>query len=169
MDIIIKIEDNQIAELVNKTSEEIGTEYFAEAMKQGFAKYIDKELEAAFGCIHKTYVSDRDRNADKDNQIAESFIRNLFVKANKNTYNHTTTYEPTEYMNTVIRNIPMQETLDKYRDDLIASLHENIDKYIAIFIRDMFIGNIFDNRTFRTALATEMDMAIIRHTDYSKK
>lgn len=162
MDIIIKIEDDQISELVNKTSIELGNEYFEEALKQAFVKYIDKELDAAFKCISGTYTNHNlnTNDKDKDKDIAESVIRNLFVNKKKNYYG-AIEYEPTDYMKQLVNGLDLKDTLNKYKDQLIESMHDNIDTYIATFIRNMFVSNIFMDHSFQKSLQQQIDMTIM--------
>lgn len=155
MDIIIKIEDDQIEKLVSKTFEDHGEMYFADAMKEAIEKYIAEELKVAFECINGTYTSAIKEN---DKSMALSFIRSLFIETKKGSWGNE--YKPTEYMQEIIRGLDIKDTLDKYKDELIETMHENIDSYIATFIRNMFISNIFADNSFQNALKSEIDSSI---------
>ena len=156
MDIIIKIEDDQVEKLVSQTFKDYGEMYFADTMKEAVEKYIGFELEAAFQCINGTYSGTAVKASDKN--IATSFIRSLFITTKKDSWSNT--YQPTEYMQEIIRSLDVKDILDKYKDELIKTMHENIDTYMATFIRNMFISNIFMDRSFQESLQQQIDMYI---------
>lgn len=162
MDITIHIEQDKITDLINKTTDEIGQEFFAEIMKQAFGEYIKKELESAFNCIDGQY-STNNRSVDEARKSeATSIIRSLFVKRvnDSHSYSSSYTYRPTEYLGNIIKDLDVKGEMEKYRDELMAELHKNIDTYMVELMKSIFIGNVIMDGTFQSALRQQMDFSV---------
>lgn len=162
MDITIHIEQDKITDLINKTTEEIGQEFFAEIMKQAFGEYIKKELESAFACIDGQYTTNNRNTDEARKNEATSILRSLFVKKVKSqySYNNEFTYQPTEYLSNIIKDLDVKGEMERYRDELMAELHKNIDKYMVELMKSIFIGNIITDGTFQSALRQQMDFSV---------
>jgi hypothetical protein len=133
MNITINIEESQLTDLINKTTNELGEEFFTDIMKAAFSEYIKKELDCAFACLDGQYISGN-RNTDQLRRAeSKSILRSLFVKETKSGYgfgSNTVTYQPTEYLANIIKDLNIKEELEKHRDRLINILHEHTDEYI---------------------------------------